>query len=190
MAGSSNIQQINPNLTNAETDSLYTADSLRANGIPTGAIITSEFLNKALGNVSAPVAALAEALADKGFVLEDSDYSGLVTVFSAIQTTKDVIPQLIAVPYGVSLSFDASKANGFQVLLTGNVSASSLVNCYAGQEITFVIQQDGSGGRTFSWPSNVLNPGTVDAGANNTSMQKFRADLNGFLRPLTAMTVS
>lgn len=190
MAGQNNFLDFNPNLTNAETDAQYTSDAQRTGGIATGSIITSELMNKAWHQFGVLCYALAQAMADKGYDMLDSDSGQLVTNLSGIQTAKDIVPELISVPYGVSVSFDASKAKGFQLLLTGNVASSSLVNTYTGEEITFLIQQDGTGGRTFAWPANVLNPGTVDAGANNTSMQKFKADLNGFLRPVTAMTVS
>lgn len=66
----------------------------------------------------------------------------------------------------------------FQITLTGNVTSSTLTltNATAGQDIWFHVCQDGTGSRTFAWPTNVINPGTIDATAGGCSNQSFRYD--------------
>ena len=60
-----------------------------------------------------------------------------------------------------SITIDLSKGNVITMTLTGNVTASSFSNAVAsvGQEVTFIITQDGTGFRTFAWPSAVVPSG-------------------------------
>jgi hypothetical protein len=66
----------------------------------------------------------------------------------------------------------------FQITLTGNVSSSTLTTTSAspGQEIGFKICQDAAGSRTFVWPSNVVNPGSIPTAASTCGKQVFRFD--------------
>lgn len=66
----------------------------------------------------------------------------------------------------------------FQITLTGNVTGSTLTTTSAtiGQDIAFKVCQDATGSRTFTWPSNVVNPGYVDPTASTCNKQIFRWD--------------
>lgn len=66
----------------------------------------------------------------------------------------------------------------FTITLTGNVTSSTLTTTLAqnGQDITFNICQDGTGSRTFVWPTNVSNPSTIVGTASTCSIQTFRYD--------------
>ena len=52
--------------------------------------------------------------------------------------------------------FDLSLGNVISLTLAGNVTSSTFSNGIAavGEEITFIISQDGTGGRTFAWPTS------------------------------------
>lgn len=58
---------------------------------------------------------------------------------------------------GAAVAIDLSLGNVVTMTLTGNVTSSSFTNATAaaGQEITFIITQDGTGGRTLVWPTAI-----------------------------------
>jgi hypothetical protein len=60
-----------------------------------------------------------------------------------------------------------------QITLTGNVTSSTLTGIPAGQQTTFLIIQDATGGHTFTWPTNVKGGVVVDPTANATTSQTF-----------------
>jgi len=146
---SSNFLQWNPTAANQESDSTYNADALRTGGATTGAILPSNLDNKFRFQTSTFVAALAQALANKGYNLSDAVFSTLVTVLSNIKTSADFPASQILVPYATSMVFDAAQSFQFVVALTGNVSAASLINIAVGQQLLFIWEQDGVGSRTF-----------------------------------------
>lgn len=64
------------------------------------------------------------------------------------------------------------------IRLTGNVTASSVTNATNGQVYTFVVEQDGTGGRAFVWPAQFQQTepiGAFDgtANANTDAVQQF-----------------
>jgi hypothetical protein len=103
-----------------------------------------------------------------------------------------VIPQgVVGVTYSASPTFDGSKGLEFKITLTGNVSSSSFINGTIGPSIiVFRIVQDGTGGRTFVWPSNVRNGGIVNSLANGRSLQMFAVDTDGSLDAVGPMMYS
>jgi hypothetical protein len=64
----------------------------------------------------------------------------------------------------------------FLMTLTGNVTSSAVSNPFAGQYITFVITQDGTGGRTFAWPANFKGASAIAPEASSVSVQTFCYD--------------
>lgn len=76
---------------------------------------------------------------------------------------------LTVVAFTATPTFTCS-ANGvpqtFQITLTGNVTSSTLASCASGQPVSFIIYQDGTGGRTFVYPTNVPNAPFVLPNAN------------------------
>lgn len=80
------------------------------------------------------------------------------------------------VTFSATPTFDANKANAFKLTLTGNVTSSTLINADAGQELIFDICQDGTGGRTFVPPTNVLNWSTISSTASTCSVQFYTFD--------------
>jgi hypothetical protein len=83
---------------------------------------------------------------------------------------------LTTVAFSATPTFDASTAASFKLTLTGNVTSSTLSNAVAGEPISFEICQDGTGGRTFVPPANVLNMGTIVNTASACSTQEFWFD--------------
>lgn len=81
-----------------------------------------------------------------------------------------------AVAFSATPTFDASLGNTQKITLTGNVTSSTLSNAQAGQHLWFIIIQDGTGGHTFAWPSNVKGGMTIGANPNEVSAQEFIFD--------------
>lgn len=83
---------------------------------------------------------------------------------------------------GAALAINLALGNVITMTLTGNVTSSSFTNALAaaGQEVTFIITQDGTGGRTFVWPTAVVPAGiapypSIALGAVST----FKATIDG-----------
>ncbi|HEY3987931.1 MAG TPA: hypothetical protein VGM02_01450 [Acidobacteriaceae bacterium] len=187
MSATTNFQVWNPNQVNQDSDSAYTSDSLRTGGAVDGDVFEAVLANKLFYQVSTMVAALGTMLADKGFTNSDSNFNQLVSVLSNIVTTADQKQPLLVVSPGASLTFDCSKADGFQVTLNASVTSSTVENASPGQIVTFVLIQDGTGGHTFAWPASITGTTAIDATANITNVQSFIARADGTLRPLTPL---
>lgn len=187
MPGSTNFLQWNPDENNQEIDSEYLLETLRVNGAPAGALLPSPVGNKVFYQLSTFIAAFATMLTQKGYSPRDSNFADLVAVLTNVKCTSDFLAAIVTVPYATSVVFDAATSAEFYMLLTGNVTSSTLVHQTPGQFILFIIRQDAVGGRTFSWPSNVLFPGGICPIANSNSIQMFSVAPDGTVAPATAM---
>jgi hypothetical protein len=190
MAATTNFIQWNPTLANQETDAEYAADAARSGGVVDGSVFEATTANKLFYQPTTMSAALGAMLAQKGISTSDADFNELVAALSNIQTTADLKAQLQVVPFGASLTFDCSKANGFQVTLGGNVTSSVVENAAPGQIVTFVLIQDGTGGHTFAWPASMTGTAPIDGTANITNVQQFIARNDGTLRPISALAAN
>ncbi len=184
-----NMLQWNPTQANQETDAQYLADGQRSGGATDPSVFASVLANKLFNIVTNYWYAFASALAAKGYTTDDSNMAALQAVFANIVTNADAKGLLQYVPFASTLSFNCAAYNGFQVTLVGNL-AFTLATPAVGQVITLAFTQDGVGGRTVSWPSNVVGYGTVDATAGATSMQRFEVLNDNLLHPAGPMTVS
>lgn len=120
-------------------------------------------------------------------VLDDGNLANLIFQFrSAIRVAAD---NILNVAFSATPVFDASLSNSFYLILSGNVTSSTIVNQYPGQRITFVIQQDGSGGHTFVWPGNVLGA-TLDGSVFAANIQQFITLGDGTVRSCGPMIVT
>lgn len=90
-------------------------------------------------------------------------------------------------PSAASMSFSAASYNQFLTNMTSNVAGSSMVGGIAGTYYTFIFTQDGTGGHTFSWPANVIDPQAIDTAPNATCAQTFCFDGTNF-RPISTLT--
>jgi hypothetical protein len=89
----------------------------------------------------------------------------------SLTANKGFSPPLCTMALSASPAFDAAQCNAFVLTLGATaVSGASLVNARAGQTLTFFINQDQSGNRTFSWPANVLGACAVSTTAGVTTM--------------------
>ncbi len=78
--------------------------------------------------------------------------------------------QLCTVSSSATPVFDAAQCSAFSLTLgSTQVTSSTLVNARPGQELTFIITQDQTGGRPFVWPTNVVHPCAVSTTANVSS---------------------
>lgn len=186
---STTLLQWNPTQTNQQNDATYLADSQRAGGASDPSLFASVLANKAFNQWSNYLFALFTAFANKGFSTSDANISTLIAQCANFLTSADVKPNLVYVLYSPTLVFAAGTSNGFQVVLTGNL-AFTLSGLVVGQPITLAFTQDGVGGRTVSYPSNVLTPGTPSTAANATSVQTFVVLADNLLHPTGPMVVS
>lgn len=74
----SNFQIFAESATDMQTDTEYSTDSQRINGVEPG-LAKSELHNKLYRQATVMVAALAQVLVERGFSAMDNDYNGLVT---------------------------------------------------------------------------------------------------------------
>lgn len=88
----------------------------------------------------------------------------------------------VSVSYSATPVFTPSNLNAsiFQMTLTGDVTSSTLnmTGAVAGSIIIFQIIQDAVGGRSLTWPANVLGGIQIDenATANQVYIQQFFYD--------------
>lgn len=119
-----------------------------------------------------------------------------VTPYNFIAPPTPIAPTvagaLVTVPYALNPTFDCSLVTAgiitFEITLTGNVTASTLINAQPGQIVILSVIQDGTGGRTFTFPSNVRNTTIIDADPSSITVQAFYARANGNLYPIGAGT--
>jgi hypothetical protein len=119
-------------------------------------------------------------------------YSGTlypnVMVLPAVSFTGGVTVPSSTVTFSATPTFNAATVSKFYITLTGNVTSSTLTGSVKDQLVIFVISQDGVGGRTFVWPTNVKGQ-SIATGAGQTSTQAFTSDGTN-LWPIGEMTVS
>jgi hypothetical protein len=93
----------------------------------------------------------------------------------------------VTLGYASPLAIDGSLGDTYELTLTGNVLSSTMTNVIAGRLYTFIIIEDGVGGRTFAWPGNVITPDAIDTSIGRINIQTFRARNNGNLYPIGGM---
>ena len=140
-------------------------------------------------------------LDDELNILQSGGYVFNGTVNAALSTLPQTFPSASSSVMGSEVtlaptatpSFDCGQVNGpveFALLLTQNVTGSTLLPNFAGQIVMFRITQNATGGWTFAWPSNVKNPGIIGAAANQVTSQAFFVASNGNAYPVGPQTYS
>jgi hypothetical protein len=76
-----------------------------------------------------------------------------------------------------TMTFDASTGSAFETTLNQNVTIV-LNNPQDAQIVTFIFQQDSTGGRTVAWPGNFVGAVPPSTAANAISLQTFFYDYN------------
>lgn len=189
MAGTTNFQQWDPALTASESDSQYTADTMRSGGAALDALLPHQLFNKFAHQQAIFTAAFCQMLANKGYSPSDVSFPNLVAILMNVLTTADSGLLITTIPYASIEVFDASVAAKFLNPLTGDVASSTLINTVPGQWLMFIFTQDATGGRAFSWPPNISFPGTISDQPNSTSIQTFVVRPDGVIDPVTPMMV-
>jgi hypothetical protein len=115
--------------------------------------------------------------------------AGVLKSDQQISAAGGVIGGFNAVAFSTTPAFDFSKGDTQMIILTANVSSSTLVNASAGQRLLFIICQDAVGGRTFAWPASVKGGGTIGSTASKCSVQDFVWD-GSSARAVGAMQVN
>ncbi len=64
-------------------------------------------------------------------------------------------------------------AGSNRLVLTENVTSSTIASGADGQRLCINLVQDGTGGRTFVWPSNMLGTMTIGTTADKRNQQCF-----------------
>jgi hypothetical protein len=80
------------------------------------------------------------------------------------------------VSYSATPTFDGAAANTFRITLKGNVTGSKLTNATAGEQLNFLVCQDATGGRSFTWPANVRGGAILGTKGGRCSVQSFIFD--------------
>ena len=73
-------------------------------------------------------------------------------------------------------AFDANKASTFKITLASRVANSTLSGAASGQLLNFIICQDGTGSRTFTWPASFHGAMTIGSTASKCNGQSFAYD--------------
>ena len=182
---STNFIQWNSAALNQETDAEYLADAQRIGGVTTGSLAPSATMNKFYYQASTFIAAFGQMLATKGYSNSDASLPTLAAVLANVLTEADMGAQIVSVPYSPTPAFNAAGNNGFQMTLTGNITASTISGVSPGQLLAFYFVQDSVGGRTVSWPSSFVGALQPDAAASSVSVMLFRSDLSGTVRAVS-----
>jgi hypothetical protein len=178
MAGSTNFQQWNPAQANQESDAAYAADPQRTGGASNDSAFPSPTGNKLFYQVSTGITALMEMMATKGFTVNDTNIATLASVLSALLTTADIRPGLVALSYASVINCNVSQALGFEISLSGNATITTS-GAQIGDIVTFVFAQDSAGGHGITWPSYFEGAAQPDTEANGRSSQIFKVVVGG-----------
>jgi len=91
-----------------------------------------------------------------------------------ILVSTTTVATIHTVSFSATPVFDCTLGDVQKITLTGNVTSSTAIHTTAGQFVTFVIIQDGTGSHSLVWPTNVLGGIAVNfAGPNQHCLQTF-----------------
>lgn len=186
MAGTNDFVQHNPTEANQEPTTDFAADSLTTGGIGTDAIMPSPWMNARWYQDSTVCAALMQMLATKNYNVSVANLATLASVFANIVTEADLRTPLVSVGYSPTPTFPASTANGFDIVLGGNVTSSSFnATPNIGQILTFIVTQTSGGGATFVPPSTVNGWQPINTAPNSVTVQQFIVKEDGTIWSVT-----
>lgn len=107
-------------------------------------------------------------------------------ILTSPEVTKSITTGINAIGNvsGSVSTVDLSKGNVITMTLTGNTTLVAWVGAVAsaGQDVTFIITQNGTGGYTLTWPTAVVPAGVAPApslAANSVSVFKATIDASG-----------
>jgi hypothetical protein len=177
---------------NADSQANFQGSSYQQLGFVNGIAQPFQF-NKILRQTSMVAAAVANFIANQLniAVIDDGNLAGLITnLTSAIKSlVSSATTGVVSVPFSPTPVFDASQGTVFEIVLTGNVTSSTLVNITPGQSLKFIIKQDATGGHAFVPPANLPMVRIASSGAT-VSIQEFIVDGGSTVYVTTAMAVT
>jgi hypothetical protein len=182
-----NFLQWNSGEANQETDAEYLADAQRVGGAPIGSVFPSATANKLFFQISTMVLVIANFITGQGYNAEDSNLSTLLSNFIGALASLFSAPGINSVPFSATPTFNAANGTKFEITLTGNVTSSNITGLVPSMELTFIIHQDSTGGRSFVWPSNVPGASFGSVGPNQVYTQKFVVGAAGNVYAITPM---
>ena len=187
--GSTNFLQFNPTQANQENDAAYLTDATRTGGAAVDGIWPSNSANKTLYQASTAIAALMQMMANKNFTVSDASLSTLTSVLANILTTADIPGGLQSVTWASSIALNGGAYSGFQIPLQGNTTLS-ISGQVAGEVIVLLFVQDSTGGRTVTFPGNIIGAVQPDPAAGHVSAQAFKVNSALNLIPIGSMDQS
>lgn len=98
----------------------------------------------------------------------------VIPAYSQVSLGIQTVQQVVS--FSATPIFNAATGGIFVMTLTGNVTSSTLVNGTAGETVTFILSQDGTGSRTFVWPTNINGAPGILAAANAVTKVNFTFD--------------
>lgn len=188
MAGTTNFLQFDQNKSNIIDDVTYSNSDYRINGCRTG-LAPSAIHNKVFYQTTTFISAYARALANKGYIVNDSDFDALVAIFSGIGTSglqRKVFTTsgTFNIPSGVTqvfLSGCGAGAGGSAVFGLGGGAGEGIsmlpISVNPGESVTVTIGTGGAGGIGFNTtytPSSFPYSTAVGTGGTNTSFGTYK----------------
>lgn len=177
---------------NVDSQANFAGSGYQENGFQVG-IAQPYQANKIWRQSSMVAAAIANFISNmlNINVLDDGNLANLITILTnAIKAAATgATTGIVTVAFSATPVFDASQGNSFEIVLTGNVTSSTLINVTPGQRLKFVIKQDGVGGHTFAAPAN-LPLANIDTAASKTNIQNFFVDSGSNVYADGPLTVS
>lgn len=166
---------------NVESQADFQGSGHQLTGFTAGEAYSAQF-NKVLRQSSMVAATIANFIANtlNQNVTDNGDIAALITLFTeAIATAaENAQNRIVSVPYSATPVFDASLGTTFEIVLTGDVTSSTLINTSPGQRIIFNVRQDGLGGHSFAPPVN-LPMSDIVPDASARSIQSFYVESGG-----------
>ncbi len=99
--------------------------------------------------------------------------AGSITAAAMAQIKLDAFQRGVnTVSFSATPAFDLSLGDQL-IVLTGNVTSSTLTNLLPGNRVTFCIEQDASGGHTFVWPAAVKGGMAIGTTLSKANLQEF-----------------
>jgi hypothetical protein len=169
---------------NVDSQANFSGSTYQATGFVAG-LAQSKQMNKAWRQPSMLASAVTWFISNMLDidVLDDGDRPTLTTNFTnaVIAAANSARNNIVGVAYNATPVFDASQGDTFEIVLTGNVTSSTLINVTPGQNIRFIVKQDGTGGHAFPQPTVPATGGVVpmsdmDNVALKTYSQRFLVD--------------
>jgi hypothetical protein len=146
----------------------WTVDNVPGDSFLNGAISGATIINTTITGGTESATALSnvtitssdiESTPIGGTTPASGNFTSLATAYKNVAFT--ATPVFIASSYGF-----------FTLTLTGNVTSSTITGSTIGQEITIDICQDGTGGRSFAWPPNLLNPPAINSNPSGCTIDQ------------------